>query len=91
MRKGLNTHLQTLAAKFGNWKLVQLRPPLEKPTSICAASENTLLCANDAQRGIIQVTLHYNGVGTAGTVLKLVTYPTGISNLISMEVLTQRA
>ena len=31
---------------------------VEKPTSICGASENFLLCADDAQRGILQVTLH---------------------------------
>ena len=35
------------------------------------------------------MTLHYNGVGIAGT--GVVNYPTGISNVISMEVLTQRA
>ena len=87
LRKRLNTYLQTLAAEFGKSKLVQLRPPLEKPTSICAASKNILLCAYDAERGIIQVTLHYNGI--AGTGVKFVTYPTGISNVISMEVLTQ--
>ena len=91
LRKRLYTHLQTLAVEFGNSKLVQVRPPLEKPTSICAASEDILLCADDAQRGIIQVTLHCNGVGIAGTGLKLVTYPTSISNVISKEVLSQRA
>ena len=87
LRKRLNTDLQTLAPEFGNSKLVQVRPPLEKLTSICAASEHILLY--NAQRGIIQVTLHYNGVGIAGTGVKFVTYPTGISNAISMEVLTQ--
>ena len=56
--KRLDTHLQTLAAEFGNSKLVQVRPPLEKPTSICGASENFLLCADDAQGGILHVTLH---------------------------------
>ena len=50
--------MQTLAAEFGNSKLVQVRPPLEKPTSICGASENFLLCADDAQGGILHVTLH---------------------------------
>ena len=45
--------------------LVQARPPLEKPTSICAASENIMLCADDPQKGIIQVMLHYSGVGFA--------------------------
>ena len=47
-RKRLNTHLQTLAVEFRNSKLVQVRPSLEKPTSICAASENNLLGAHDA-------------------------------------------
>ena len=91
LRNRLAAHLKTLASEFGNSKLVQVHPPLEKPTSICSASENILLCADDAQRGIIQVTLHYNGVGIAGTGMKLVNYPTGISNIVSMDVLTQRA
>ncbi|PFX14849.1 Sushi, von Willebrand factor type A, EGF and pentraxin domain-containing protein 1 [Stylophora pistillata] len=77
--------------EFGNSNLVQVRPSLEKPTSTCAASENILLCADDAQREIIQVTLHYNGVGIARTGVRLVTYPTGILNIISTEVLKQRA
>lgn len=32
---------------------------------------------------------HYNGVGIAGTGVRLVTYPTGILNIISMEVLEE--
>ena len=34
---------------------------------------------------------NYDGIGIASTGVKLVTYPTDISNVISMEVLTQRA
>ena len=37
------------------------------------------------------MTLHYNRVGIAGTGVRLVTYPTGIWNIISIEVLKQRA
>ena len=48
------------------------------------------MCRRCPERNI-QVTLHYNGVGIAGTGVKLVTYPTSNSNVISMEVLTQRA
>ena len=48
----------SLPFEFGNSKFVQVCSPLEKPTSICDASENFLLCADDAQRGILQVTLH---------------------------------
>ena len=65
-------------------------PPLEKPTSICAASEDILLCADDTQRGVFQVQLHYNGVGISGTGMKLVNYPTGISSVLSMEVLERK-
>ena len=35
--------------------------------------------------------IHYNGAGIAGTRVKLVTNPIGISNVISMEVLPQIA
>ena len=90
LRKRLNTHLQNWVAKFGNLKPVQVRPPSEKPTSICAASEN-ILCADDVERGIKQVKSHYNRVGIAGTGVKLATYPTRISNVISMEFPTKRA
>ena len=37
------------------------------------------------------MTLHYDGIGIASTGVKLVTYPIEILNVISMEVLTQRA
>ena len=57
LRKRLAVHLQTLAAEIGNSKFVQVHPPLEKPTSICATSDN-LLCAGDTQRGVFQVRLH---------------------------------
>ena len=90
LRKRLNTHLQALAAEFGNSKLVQVRPSLENQLK-SVLQMKTLLCADDARRGIIQVTLHYNGVGIAGTGVRLVTYPTGISNIISIEVLKQIA
>ena len=50
---------------------------VEKPTSICGTSENFLLCADDAQRGILQVTLHQNGVGIVGARVKLVSCLTG--------------
>ena len=90
LRKRLTMHLQTLAAEIGNSKFVQVNPPLEKPTSICAVSEDILLCADDTQRGVFQVQLHYNGVGISGTGMKLVNYPTGISSVLSMEVLERK-
>ena len=37
------------------------------------------------------MSFNYNGVGIAGTGLKLVNYPTGITSVLSMEVLEQKA
>ena len=88
LRNRLTVHLQGIAAEIRNSNCaVQVNPPLQKPSSICSASQDILLCADDTQRGIIQVSLNYNGVGIAGTGLKLVNYPTGITSLLSMEVL----
>ena len=91
LRERLTVHLQALAAEYGNSACVQVHPALEKPTSICAASEDILLCADDTKRSIIQVKLHYNGVGIAGTGLRLVNYPTGVSSVECMDFLTQLA
>ena len=91
LRNRLTVHLQSIAAEIGNSKCVQVNPPLQKPSPICSASQDILLCADDAQRGIIQVSLNYNGVGIAGTGLKLVNYPTGITSVLSMDVLEQKA
>ena len=64
LRKRLAVHLQTIAAEIGNSKLVsQVHPPLEKPNSICVASEDILLCADDTQRGVFQVRLHTMELG----------------------------
>lgn len=91
LRNRLTVHLQSIAAEIGNPKCVQVNPPLEKPSSICVASEDILLCADDTKRDIIQVSLNYNGVGIDGTGIKLVNYPTGITSVLSMEVLEQKA
>ena len=40
---------------------------LSKPTSICAASKDILLCEDDEQRSIMQLELVYNGVATPMT------------------------
>ena len=57
VQKRLAMQLQILVAEIGNSKFVQVHPPLEKPTSICGASEDILLCADDTQRGVFQVRL----------------------------------
>ena len=91
LRNRLTVYLQRISAEIGNSKCVQVNPPLEKPSSICAASEDILLCADDTQRSIFQLSLNYNGVGIAGTGTKLVNYPTGVTSVLSMEVLERKA
>ena len=91
LRNRLTVHLQSIAAEIGNSNCVQVNPPLQKPYSICSASQDLLLCADDTQRGIFQVSLNYNGVGIAGTGPLIVNYPTGITSVPSVEVLEQKA
>ena len=52
LRKLPTMHLQTLAAEIRNSKCVQIHPPLQKPTSICA-SEDILSCADNTQTGVL--------------------------------------
>ena len=70
LQKRLTTHLRSLAAQVENKQIVQINPPLSKSTSICAASKDILLCADDEQRSIMQLELEYNGVAIIGIVGK---------------------
>ncbi|CAH3107310.1 unnamed protein product [Pocillopora meandrina] len=45
------------ASRELNKQIVQINPPLNKSTSICAASKDILLCADDEQRSIMQLEL----------------------------------
>ena len=87
--KLLTAHLKILEDRIANSAFVQVHPPLQKSTSVCAASKDILLCANDGHRGIIQVKLEYSGVGIAGAGLRLVDYPAGVSSIESTDVQKQ--
>ena len=50
IRKRLTSHLRALDAQVEDAEIVQVNPPLRKPTSIRAASKDILLCADDEQR-----------------------------------------
>ena len=84
LRKRLATHLQALAAQVKNPDIVQLNPPLVKPTSICVASTDILLCADDKHQRIIQLKLSYNGVAVIGTSMREINYPDGFSSIESL-------
>ncbi|RMX58883.1 hypothetical protein pdam_00022036 [Pocillopora damicornis] len=45
------------ASRELNKQIVQINPPLNKSTSICVASKDILLCADDEQRSIMQLEL----------------------------------
>ena len=49
-RKRLTSRLRALDAEVEDAEIVQVNPPLRKPTSIRAASKDILLCADDEQR-----------------------------------------
>ena len=89
LRKRLTTHLRSLAAQVENKEIVQINPPLSKPTSICAASKDILLCADDEQRSIMQLELEYNGVAIIGSRLRQINYPNDVTNVESLYVLRQ--
>lgn len=83
LQKRLATHLQALAAQVTckNPEIVQLNTPLVKPTSICVASTDILLCADDEHQRIIQLELSYNGVAVVGTSMREINYPDGVSSI----------
>ena len=66
-----------------NPEIVQLNTPLVKPTSICVASTDILLCADDEHQRIIQLELSYNGVFVFGTNMREINYPDGVSSIES--------
>ena len=55
--KGQKEHLHQIADKIQRLDRVQVRPPLLKPSAICAAGEDVLLCSDDERRAIVQITL----------------------------------
>ena len=76
----LATHLQALAAQVKNPAIVQLNTPLVKPSSICVASTDILLCADDEHQRIIQLELSFNGAAVVGTSMREINYPDDVSS-----------
>lgn len=81
LRKRLATHLRSLAAQLENKGIVQINPPLSKPTTIGAASKDILLCADDEPRSIVQLELEYNEVAIIGSRLRQMNYPNDVTNV----------
>ena len=84
LRKRRATHLQALGAQVKNPEIFQLNTPLVKPTSICVASTDILLCADDEHQRIIQLELSYNGVAVVGTSMREMNYRDGVSSIESL-------
>ena len=84
LRKRLATHLKALAAQVKNPEIIQLNTPLVKPTSICVASTDILLCADDEHQRIIQLEVSCNGVAVVGTSMREIHYPDGVSSIESL-------
>ena len=65
---------------------VHIEHPLPNPAAFCVASDEVLVCTDDEQRTIIQVTSEKDGVPTRGKSFKLVHYPTDIAAIESLAV-----
>ncbi|PFX22542.1 Fibrillin-1 [Stylophora pistillata] len=66
LRERPRKHLKDVADKIERLYQVQLTHALEKPSAICAASGDLLLCADDGRKTITQVALDYEGVTVLG-------------------------
>ena len=77
LKDRLKEHLRQITDKIQPLDQVQVRPPLLKPSAICAAGEDVLLCSDDERRAIVQITLTYDGVTIYmyGTATELARYP----------------
>ena len=64
--------------------MLQTNVPLSKPTAVCVASDDLLLCADDGHRVVYQIQLERNGVTINGKLRKLIAYPEGIHHLKSI-------
>ena len=91
LRKRLATHLQALSAQVKNPEIVQLNTPLVKRMSICVASTDFLLCADDEHQRIIRLELSYNGVAVVGTRMREINFLDGVSSIESLCVWRQSA
>lgn len=58
----LAQHLQQITRRITHLDRVHIEPPLSSPAALCVAGKEVLVCADDEQRAIIQVTLEKNGV-----------------------------
>ena len=75
LRERLRNHLANVAKKIRHLNHVQLQPALAKPSVICSASQDILLCADDEIRAIFQLNLNFDGVTIHGNAVKCISYP----------------
>ena len=65
LRERLCQHLMQLEA-WVTKNMLQTNVPLSKPTAVCVASDDLLLCADDGHRVVYQIQLEQNGVTING-------------------------
>lgn len=82
LRKRLREYLDVIS-NIEDAENVQVHPSLAKPCALCAVSEDLLLCTDDAQSVIHQLSLEFDGVTISGNSVIVISYPDGILNLTS--------
>ena len=83
LRERLCQHLMQLEA-WVTKNMLQTNVPLSKPTAVCVASDDLLLCADDGHRVVYQIQLERHGVTINGKLRKLIACPEGIHHLESI-------
>lgn len=87
LRQRLRTHIAQLSSQVKE-TTVSVQPPLSRPTALCMASDDILLCADDGLRTILQMSLESNGASIYGTAQELVKYPENVKHIESITATT---
>lgn len=84
LRKRLESQLNKISSQMKKPHLIDIVPPVKKPTSICAVDKELIYVSDDDLKCLLQIVLDYNGVGITGAAEKIVEYPAGVSSVESL-------
>lgn len=87
LRERLRDHLKIKAGKSRHPGCVQLTLSVGRPSAICEAGKDVLVCADDNRCVRFQIVLEFDGITIFGNTTMGVAYPECISTVASMTVL----
>ncbi|CAB4044875.1 Hypothetical predicted protein [Paramuricea clavata] len=89
--KRLREYLDVISNNIEDAENVQVHPSLAKPCALCVVSEDLLLCTDDAQSVMHQLSLEFDGVTIRGNSVSVISFPDGIPNIESIYFLDKYA